>query len=166
MALTPQDVQSVQFATVKMKTGYDMEDVDAFLDRVEAELVRLNAENASLTEQLRTLESKPAAAQDTAPVPVVPATPTGTPSEQAVRMLDLAQKTADETVASAKQEADAIVADAKKRRDELDAQESKFRTDFKQMLEENLAKLNQPTVSSPSASTAWSNVRSAEVPGQ
>jgi DivIVA domain-containing protein len=38
MALTPADVRSVQFSTTRMKSGYDMDEVDAFLDRVEAEL--------------------------------------------------------------------------------------------------------------------------------
>lgn len=165
MALTPQDIQAVQFATVKMKTGYDMEDVDAFLDKVEAEIAGLLAENASLKEQLRVSQAQAPAAV-TAPVPVVAPVSTETPSEQAVRMLDLAQKTADETVASAKKEAESIVANAQKRKLELDAQEAKFRADFQAMLEENLAKLKRPAAAVPSASTAWSNVRSAEVPGQ
>lgn len=38
MALTPADVRSVQFSTTRMKSGYDMDEVDAFLDRVETEL--------------------------------------------------------------------------------------------------------------------------------
>lgn len=38
MALTPADVRSVQFTTTRMKSGYDMDEVDAFLDQVEAEL--------------------------------------------------------------------------------------------------------------------------------
>ena len=38
MALTPADIRSVQFSTTRMKSGYDMDEVDAFLDKVEAEL--------------------------------------------------------------------------------------------------------------------------------
>lgn len=41
MPLTPADVRAVQFSTTKMKTGYDMDEVDAFLDVVEAELGQL-----------------------------------------------------------------------------------------------------------------------------
>ena len=48
MPLTPEDVQSKRFRTVRgpFKEGYDEEEVDAFLDEVEAELRRLLAENA------------------------------------------------------------------------------------------------------------------------
>ncbi len=171
MTLTPQDVKAVQFGTVKMKSGYDMEDVDAFLDQVESELGRLLAENASLREQIRIFESAPATPAPepvTAEVPVVAPTPPSSPSEQAVRILDLAQKTADETVAAANAEAEKILADARKRKSELDAQESAFRHQFKQLLEENLSKLNvaNATVPTTNAATAWSGVPSAEVPGQ
>lgn len=38
MALTPADIRSVQFSTTRMKSGYEMDEVDAFLDQVEAEL--------------------------------------------------------------------------------------------------------------------------------
>ncbi|MBU6244418.1 MAG: DivIVA domain-containing protein [Actinomycetales bacterium] len=41
MTLTPADVRGVQFSTTKMKTGYDMDEVDAFLDVVEADLGQL-----------------------------------------------------------------------------------------------------------------------------
>lgn len=169
MTLTPEDVKAVQFGTVKRKSGYDMEDVDAFLDQVEAELGRLLSENASLREQVRILESSPRTAEPvTAEVPIVAAAPSGTPSEQAVRILDLAQKTADETVAAARADAEKIVADARRRKSELDTQESAFRTQFKHLLEENLAKLNSsaPVAPTTNAATAWSGVRSAEVPGQ
>ena len=156
MALTPEDIKAVQFGTVKMKSGYDMEDVDAFLDTVELELGRLLAENASLKEQLRILESPPLDSP-TAPVPVV-AQEQASPSEHAVRILDLAQKTADDTIAAAKVEADRIVGDAQARRAELDTQEAQFRSAFQSLLEENLAKLGvRPT--------AWSSAPSDEDPG-
>ncbi|MFM8894519.1 MAG: DivIVA domain-containing protein [Actinomycetales bacterium] len=38
MALTPADIRSVQFSTTRLKTGYEMDEVDAFLDRIETEL--------------------------------------------------------------------------------------------------------------------------------
>lgn len=38
MAMTPADIRSVQFSTTRMRSGYEMDEVDAFLDRVEAEL--------------------------------------------------------------------------------------------------------------------------------
>src|SRR3954465_2668191 len=48
MPLTPEDVQKKQFSTVRFKEGYDEEEVDAFLDEVEAELRRLLAEHESI----------------------------------------------------------------------------------------------------------------------
>ncbi|WP_375003135.1 DivIVA domain-containing protein [Aeromicrobium sp. CTD01-1L150] len=45
MSLTPEDVRNKRFTPVRFREGYDMDEVDLFLDRVEAELVRLAAEN-------------------------------------------------------------------------------------------------------------------------
>ena len=40
MPLTPEDVRNKQFTTVRLREGYDEDEVDAFLDEVEAELTR------------------------------------------------------------------------------------------------------------------------------
>src|SRR5437879_169748 len=45
MPLTPEDVRNKQFSTVRLREGYDMDEVDAFLDEVEAELTRLGRAN-------------------------------------------------------------------------------------------------------------------------
>lgn len=45
MTLTPGDVRAVQFATTRMKTGYDMDEVDAFLDVVESDIAQLTTES-------------------------------------------------------------------------------------------------------------------------
>ena len=58
MTLTPQQVNEKQFNTVKMRTGYDMDEVDSFLDEVESALGALMVENDDLRAQLAT---KPAA---------------------------------------------------------------------------------------------------------
>ena len=63
MTLTPQQVHDKQFNTVKMRTGYDMDEVDTFLDDVEAALGALIVDNDDLRAQLA---QKPAA-------PVTPA---------------------------------------------------------------------------------------------
>ena len=59
MTLTPQEVREKQFTTVKMRTGYDMDEVDTFLDSVESALGALIVDNDDLRAQLA---SKPAAA--------------------------------------------------------------------------------------------------------
>ena len=118
MPLTPEDVQKKQFTTVRFKEGYDEEEVDAFLDEVEAELRRLIAENQQLSR---------AAAAPAAPAPVAPppqaapaqeapaAPPAEDPNQTALRTLLLAQRTADEAIAQAKAEAEQVVAQARVR---------------------------------------------------
>jgi DivIVA domain-containing protein len=66
VALTPQDVQNKVFSPTRFRTGYNEDEVDTFLDEVEAELTRLLDENAevrrSLDEARRTGGGGPAAA--------------------------------------------------------------------------------------------------------
>jgi DivIVA domain-containing protein len=54
MPLTPEDVRNKQFTTVRLREGYDEDEVDAFLDEVEAELTRLLRENEDLRAKLAT----------------------------------------------------------------------------------------------------------------
>jgi DivIVA domain-containing protein len=48
MALTPEDVDSKRFHTVRFQRGYVLTEVDDFLDEVAAELGRLNQRIAEL----------------------------------------------------------------------------------------------------------------------
>src|SRR3954451_6720921 len=52
MPLTPQDVSNKRFTPVRLREGYDMGEVDQFLDEVESELTRLNGENDELRKKL------------------------------------------------------------------------------------------------------------------
>src|SRR5437660_10898037 len=120
MPLTPEDVHSKRFTTVRFKEGYDEEEVDGFLDEVETELRRLLTENADL----RTAPRAAAAPAETpAPAaPAAPAPPAEEPNEAALRTLLLAQRTADEAIAQAKSEADQIVTSAKTRAASIEAE--------------------------------------------
>jgi len=74
MPLTPEDVRNKRFTPVRLREGYDMGEVDQFLDEVEAELERLTVEN----EELR---SKVAAASSGVPTGIIPAVvPTPAPA--------------------------------------------------------------------------------------
>jgi len=128
MPLTPADVHNVAFKKPSIgKRGYDEDEVDAFLDVVEAELSRLIEENTDLKNQLDgsgrgtttterpVLEKEAPAAETAAP----PAASAGNGHVQAARLLGLAQETADKLTAEAKAESDKLVADAKAQSDAM-----------------------------------------------
>ncbi len=56
MPLTPEDVSNKRFTAVRLREGYDMGEVDQFLDEVEAELTRLVAENDELRAKVEALQ--------------------------------------------------------------------------------------------------------------
>jgi DivIVA domain-containing protein len=202
MALTPEDVRNKQFTTVRFKEGYDLDEVDNFLDEIEESLAAvtreaedlratakgevpesireeirsLGDENARLKSELdqatkaledsdaRVVVSSDSAASDEAfknsqarvneleselssareelaaslaavtalkeqlaasqseGVAAATAAATSSPAEQgvaSVRILELAQRTADEAVASARIESEQLLTSAKSTSDEL-----------------------------------------------
>ena len=133
MPLSPLDVNAKEFKITRK--GYHVDEVDAFLDEVEAELVRLLADNSALrAEPVRSAplpvvepvtEVVPLA--EVAPVAAVAPLPTagilaGETEGVALRTLLLAQQTADAAVAQARAEADQIVAQARRTLTEADAE--------------------------------------------
>jgi DivIVA domain-containing protein len=75
MPLTPEDVSNKRFTPVRLREGYDMGEVDQFLDEVEAELARLTRENDDLRTKLSAVQS---GAADSAPA-AMPEPPAPTP---------------------------------------------------------------------------------------
>src|SRR6187399_1760148 len=66
MPLTPEDVSNKRFTPVRLREGYDMGEVDQFLDEVEAELERLLKENDDLRAKLTSSHGADAVASVTA----------------------------------------------------------------------------------------------------
>ncbi len=154
MPLTPEDVSNKRFTPVRLREGYDMGEVDQFLDEVEAELARLTRENEDLRSKLSAAQQSggstptPAPVQEKAPEPVkapeptpapapaAPAAPTETikvatvadASSAAARLLEIATRNADELVGEAKDQADKIVGEARTKAERLEA-ESKVKSD-------------------------------------
>lgn len=156
MPLTPEDVSNKRFTPVRLREGYDMGEVDQFLDEVEAELARLTKENDDLRAKLSAAqqaapaapapspyaikEPEPEPAPVIAPEPVAPvvaaapATETikvetvAEASNAAARLLEIATRNADELVDSAKNEADRIVGEARTKAERLE-NESKGKAD-------------------------------------
>jgi DivIVA domain-containing protein len=79
MPLTPEDVRNKRFTPVRLREGYDMGEVDQFLDEVEAELERLTVENDELRAKVAAASSgEPTGlipVQETAPQPAVQVQP-------------------------------------------------------------------------------------------
>ena len=158
MPLTPEDVSNKRFTPVRLREGYDMGEVDQFLDEVEAELARLTQENNELRSKLAAAQSgapvafeKPVEQKQPEPEPEPEPEPQRQPeqpaaaaaassaetirvetvpeaSNAAARLLEIATRNADELVAEAKDEADRIVGEARTKAERLDA-ESKGRAD-------------------------------------
>lgn len=115
MPLTPADVHNVAFKKPSIgKRGYDEDEVDAFLDVVEAELARLIEENAEL-------KSKADGGGQTVPLstpaPESAAMSTGEAHSAAARLLGLAQETADKLTGEARAEADRVTLEATEQAD-------------------------------------------------
>src|ERR1700712_2303823 len=74
MPLTPEDVSNKRFTPVRLREGYDMGEVDQFLDEVEAELARLTNENDDLRSKLSAAQTGGGASfQDNPPTAQTPA---------------------------------------------------------------------------------------------
>jgi DivIVA domain-containing protein len=121
MPLTPADVHNVVFKKPPIgKRGYDEDEVDAFLDVVEAELARLIEENNELRSSSGRSSAGMEEAPASAPAPAAvaaPSQPVQQPREddsaRASRMLALATETADRYVNEAKTQAEQMVTGAK-----------------------------------------------------
>src|SRR5690606_20106 len=139
MPLTPEDVSNKRFTPVRLREGYDMGEVDQFLDEVESELERLIKENNDLRSKLEAAQS---GAPVPAPAPVVQKAPEPAPapvaqpaakaepqeikvttvaeaSTAAAKLLELASRNHDELIAGAKDEADAIIGAARTKAERL-----------------------------------------------
>ncbi len=146
MPLTPEDVSNKRFTPVRLREGYDMGEVDQFLDEVEAELTRLTRENEDLRSKLATAQQGGAPAPapvresalepDGAPQPVAAAAPVETvkvttvtdASSAAARLLEIATRNADELVTEAREQADKIVGEARTTAERTES-ESKVKAD-------------------------------------
>ncbi len=79
MPLTPEDVSNKRFTPVRLREGYDMGEVDQFLDEVEAELARLTAENDELRAKLAAAQSGSPSSEAPTQLTAVPEAPAPMP---------------------------------------------------------------------------------------
>jgi len=183
MTLTPEAVRNKQFTTIRLREGYDMGEVDHFLDQVEQELQRLIDENEALRGQATKASANgqktPAAAtevpldtsarQEQARAEVeaetaaaASATPAGA-STVAVRILEKAATAADELVAEASEQAERVIAEAKEQAAQL---ESSARADADRITNEahgNASRMDAEAKAKLSQVTKEADDRRAEV---
>ena len=134
MPLTPADVHNVAFKKPPIgKRGYDEDEVDAFLDLIEAELARLIEENNDLKQQVDDMARSgpphgpgPQLRQQPPhpePMPMAQPGPPQAPrideNSQVVKVLAMAQETAEKYVSDAKAEADRMIGDARSTADRM-----------------------------------------------
>ena len=141
MPLTPADVRNKQFSTTRLRPGYDEEEVDAFLDEVEAALDELIQDNEELRAKLaEVLRGKPPVSLTPQaevpeimqpepvrhepeprpePVALAPRRPVEDNMDTAARVLALAQQTADQAIADSRREADETLGRARREADDI-----------------------------------------------
>ena len=145
--LTAEDILNKKFSATKFREGYDVEEVDDFLDEVVRTLTNVQEENEGLRQKVAAAERRIAElsrSDASAPVrsqaaPVAaPAMPAGAASqkgngpepESATGMLQLAQKLHDDYVRSGQEEGDRLITEAKTEGARIvrDAEETSHRT--------------------------------------
>ncbi len=128
MPLTPEDVSNKRFTPVRLREGYDMGEVDQFLDEVEAELARLTKENDDLRSKLSAAQSgspvpqeRPAEpkVEERAPEPTPVPTPAPTPEPVAAAAASSVETLRVETVPQASSAAARLLEIATRNADEL-----------------------------------------------
>ncbi len=155
--LTAEDILNKKFAPTKFREGYDVEEVDDFLDEVVRTLNSVQEENEDLKSKLaaaerRIAELSRAEASSAAKAPEMPKLPepvaapapapapqqmmgkghsgNGPEPESATGMLQLAQKLHDDYVRSGQEEGDRLIAEAKQEGARIvrEAEENSHRT--------------------------------------
>lgn len=150
--LTAEDILNKKFSATKFREGYDVEEVDDFLDEVVRTLTSVQEENDDLRSKLAAAErrvaelSRSEAAQQSAEQPdmaaqvqaaaaaAAAAPPVGdkphAEPESATGMLQLAQKLHDDYVRSGQEEGDRLIAEAKSEGSRIvrEAEETSHRT--------------------------------------
>ncbi len=139
---TPFDLQNLRFSRAPMlHPGYVDTEVDRVMNRVAEEFGRLYAEKAALRDQVRSLQAQ----VDGVVVPEPP-------SEQAVRILSVAQQTADNYVAEAEEFSRQVTGEARSEYEELVRRARENAGAILQAAQEAAASLTGPAPAAPDGS--------------
>ena len=158
MALTPEDVVNKRFTITKFRDGYDLDQVDDFLDEVVAEFKRYEDEIKKLTDEkqklsdeieaLKTAKPEGAAAAEPVEAKVEPVgTETGTiAAAEAIKsshMLQLALELHDKHVHEGEKKRDQLISEAEQTAHELVSTAQKQRAEELEKLEKSRRKMEK-----------------------
>ncbi|HSK06490.1 MAG TPA: DivIVA domain-containing protein [Acidimicrobiia bacterium] len=117
MAITPADIEKKTFSTALR--GYDLDEVDDFLDEMVVAVRELEEDLARARERIAQLEQEHSGASTPSPTQVEtpPATAPGIDESAVGRALVAAQQTADRMLEEAREEAERIVSEARSEAD-------------------------------------------------
>ncbi|WP_167142511.1 DivIVA domain-containing protein [Canibacter zhoujuaniae] len=118
MALTPESVDLKSFSITKFRDGYEMDQVEAFLDEVAEELKSRDAEKAELQQQIEELTAELEAARGAVPEPAAAqeeTAPTGNAraaeAEKSSAMLQMALELHDKYVHEGETQRSTLIAE-------------------------------------------------------
>ncbi len=169
MAISVKDIQEKEFSTQKLD-GYNVEQVDDYLDELAEELSRLVRENLALTSRVKELEEQKTELENRKPdynegdyfknlenamreslvgAQRIADETVANANTRAQQTIDDANAQAEKTLADANAQADAITEGAKKAVAEMNAEAERlqgvvnaYRNNFKKLLDEQLSALH------------------------
>jgi DivIVA domain-containing protein len=116
MGITPQDIRDKKFSTVRgFRQGYHLAEVDTFLAEIQDEVSRLRDEIDALRADGNGSSEN---------------------NVSAMKMLELAQRTADDHLSAAHQEAERIIADARDKVERITEEAEAQRTSLERRVED------------------------------
>ena len=124
MAITVRDIQEKEFTTLSKGGGYDVEEVDDFLDEIAEQMTALVRNNQALTQKVAGLEADVASAKQAAADAEKAAAEAAarTPEYNEKGVFDNLQKSMREAMIGAQRIADETVAEAKAQAEQLKAE--------------------------------------------
>ncbi|WP_370017458.1 DivIVA domain-containing protein [Planotetraspora sp. GP83] len=109
--LSPADIRNQVFTVVRLREGYDLAEVDRFLGRVEAALIRLLRDNEELRARAAAAQHSVGCGRQLSPA---------VEGESAVQLVDVARAAAERTLALAHQEAQVVLAQARGKAEQVE----------------------------------------------
>ncbi len=158
MSLTLDEIRNIKFRMAK-RSGYEVLDVDEFVDQVEASYEQVLEENANLKRQLESLKTTADAGDRSEEAVVRPATATaespsgerivvttsGEASAAVVRLVQMATEQSEALVAEAEQEAQRISTEAGQQAEQVQSEARAHAERIQSEAQGNADRLNQDT---------------------